>query len=83
MFSLEESVDSRLREFCLDVLDFQAALLTLECLKKYWEIPELQDLYPQEIFAEARELQRSCLTQYAEDLARGAAFIKAFYVPES
>lgn len=82
MFSLEETLDSRLEEFCLDVLDFRATLLTLECLKKYWEMPELRDLYPQEIFTEARELQCSFLAQYAEELARGAAFLKALYVPQ-
>ncbi len=82
MYLMKESVDSRLREFCLDVLDFQAALLTLECLKYYWETPELQGLYPQKILTEARYLQCAYLTQYAEELARGAAFLKAFYVPQ-
>ncbi len=79
----EQTLESRLEDFYLDVLDFQAALLTLECLKKYWETPELQNAYPQEVLIEARDLQCSCLTQYAQELARGADFFKAFYVRKS
>lgn len=83
MCSFEERKNSRLQEFCLDALDFQAALLTLECLKKYWEVPELQSRYPQNVLMEARDLQCSYLAQYADELSRGAAFLKSLYAGRS
>ena len=72
------TLDSLLEEFRLDVLDFQCTLLTLECLRSYWEKEELQQRYPQDIFVQARRNLDSYLTQYAQELSQSVVWMKTF-----
>lgn len=77
------TLDDILEEYRINLRDFEAALLTLECLNRYGRDETLRKRYPEETLKRAQEMHCRSAEQYMEEIYSLSQFVgKACAGPE-